>query len=173
TRPTGFPVKGADMNVVPRTPVPGLSLWAAGRAAVVRAARRLDAGAVALLALPWLALLADPLWVYGSLYRDPWAYFGFFQDLPGYLKAFGDHYSAGRLSVLLPGWAVYSVLPSVAANLVLHVGVYSAAVLSGYAALAGTVGRRAAFLAMAAMGGHFFFLKAAGWDYVDGYAVAY
>jgi hypothetical protein len=132
-----------------------------------------DAGAVALLALPWLVLLADPLWVYSSLYRDPWAYFGFFQNLPGQLAAFKDHYAAGRLSVLLPGWAAYSVLPPATANLVLHVGVYSVAVLSGYAALAATVGRRAAFLAAAALGGHYFFLRAVGWDYADGYVVAY
>jgi hypothetical protein len=132
-----------------------------------------DAGAVALLALPWLLLLADPLWVYAGLSRDPWVYFGFFQNLPGQLAAFKDHYAAGRLSVLLPGWAAYSLLPPAAANLALHVGVYSVAVLSAYAALAAAVGRRAAFMAAAALGGHYFFLRAVGWDYADGYVVAY
>jgi len=136
-------------------------------------AARLDRGALALLALPWLVLLADPLWAYASLYRDAWAYFGLFQNLPGSLAPFRDHYGTGRLSALLPGWVTYSVLPPVAANLVLHVGVYSVAVLSGYAAVGAAVGRRAAFLAMAALGGHTFFLRAAGWDYVDGYVIAY
>lgn len=154
------------MDVLPRGLAPGLTR-------LVELARRVDAGVLVLLALPWLALAADPLWVYSSLYRDPWSYFGHFLDLPGHLKAFGDHYHTGRLSAMLPGWAVYSVLPPVTANLVLHVGVYTTSILSGYVALSRMVGQRAALLAMVAMGGHFFFLKAVGWDYVDGYVIAY
>jgi hypothetical protein len=127
---------------------------------------------VALLVLPWLLLAADPQWVYSGMARDTWAYFGGYLDLPGCLRTF-NHYTLGRLSVLLPGWAAYSLLPAVAANLVLHVGVYSAGVLSGYAALARTVGRRAALLAMSVLGGNWCYLRAAGGDYIDGYAVAY
>jgi hypothetical protein len=136
-------------------------------------AARVDGWAVAVLALPWLALAADPLWVYSGLARDAWAYWGLMQDLPGGLAAFRDHYSAGRLSALLPGAAVYSLLSPVAANLVLHVGVHTVAVLSGYAAVAAVAGRRAAFLAAVALGTNPFFLRAAGWDYVDGYVIAY
>jgi hypothetical protein len=139
----------------------------------VRLAGRVDAGAVVLLALPWLVLIADPLWVYASLYRDAWAYTGFFQNLSGYLTVYGDHYSAGRLGMLLPGAVVYALLSPAAANAALHVGVYTVGVLSGYVALGRTVGRRAAFLAMAAMGTHAFYLRACGWDYCDGYVIAY
>lgn len=135
-------------------------------------AARFDRGALALLALPWLVLLADPLWAYPGFTRDGWAYFGAFQDLPAYLKTY-SHYSCGRLTALVPGWVAYAALPPRAANLALHVGVYSAGVLAGYALLRGTVGRRAGLLAMVAMGGHFFFLRAAGWDYLDAYAIAY
>lgn len=157
------------LTVRPRVGVRTMGLWAA----LARAAGRVDAGAVALLALPWLALVADPLWVYAPLYRDAWAYTGFFQDLPGYLAAYGDHYSAGRLGMLLPGAAVYALLPPTAANAALHIGVSTVGLLSGYTALGRTVGRRPAFLAMAAMGGHYFYLRACGWDYCDGYVIAY
>ncbi|MBX9585434.1 MAG: hypothetical protein K2X87_34440 [Gemmataceae bacterium] len=143
------------------------------RGLAVRLAGRVDAGAAVLVVLPWLVLLADPLWVYASLYRDAWAYTGFFQNLPGYLTAYGDHYSAGRLGMLLPGAAVYALLAPAAANAALHIGVYSVGVLSGYVALGRTVGRRAAFLAMAALGTHAFYLRACGWDYCDGYVIAY
>ncbi len=163
------------MNVLPRMAAPDLTSFIQpsllGRLAGL--GRRVDAGVCVLLALPWLVLAADPLWIYSSLYRDPWSYFGHLQDLPGHLKAFGDHYQTGRLSALIPGWLVYSVFPPIAANLILHIGVAKAALLSGYVALARTVGRRAALLAMIAMGGHFFFFKAVGWDYVDGYVITY
>jgi hypothetical protein len=134
---------------------------------------RPDPTVVALLALPFLLLAADPLWPYGSLYRDAWVYFGFFQNLPGYLRAFPEYYGTGRLTVLLPGWAAYSLLPPLTANLVLHFSLFYTAVFSAYFALGHTVGRRAGFLAAVLMGGHPFFLKAVGWDYVDGYAIAY
>jgi hypothetical protein len=120
-----------------------------------------------------LLLLADPRWVYGSLYRDAWIYFGFFQDLPGHLRAYPDFYGCSRLTVTLPGWLAYRVLSPVAANLILHLAVYYAAVFAGYAVFARVGGRRVGLLVAVLLGGHPFFLKAAGWDYVDGFVIAY
>lgn len=137
------------------------------------AVRRLDAAVPVLLALPWLLLAADPRWVYGSLYRDSWIYFGFFVDLPGHLRAFPDFYGCSRLTVTLPGWLAYQILPPVTANLVLHLGVYYAAVFAGYAVFARVGGRRVGLLVAVLFGGHPFVLKAAGWDYVDGFVIAY
>jgi hypothetical protein len=138
-----------------------------------RSARQLDAAVPVLLVLPWLLLAADPRWVYGSLYRDAWIYFGFFQDLPGHLRAYPDFYGCSRLSVTLPGWLACQLLPPVAANIVLHLAVYSAAVFAGYSVFARVGGRRVGLLVAVLLGGHPFFLKAAGWDYVDGFVIAY
>jgi hypothetical protein len=138
-----------------------------------RTVRQLDAAVPVLLVLPWLILVADPRWVYGSLYRDAWIYFGFFQDLPGHLRAYPDFYGCSRLSVTLPGWVMYRVLPPVAANLVLHLAVYYAAVFAGDAVFARVGGRRVGRLVAVLLGGHPFFLKAVGWDYVDGFVIAY
>src|SRR2546423_750763 len=99
----------------------------------LRPSRPLDAAVPVLLALPWLLLVADPRWVYGSLYRDAWIYFGFFLDLPGHLRAYPDFYGCSRLSVTLPGWLAYRLLPPVTANLVLSLAVYYAAVFAGHA----------------------------------------
>lgn len=137
------------------------------------AARHLDAAVPLLLALPWLLLVADPGWVYGSLYRDSWIYFGFFQDLPGHLRAYPDFYGCSRLTVTLPGWLAYQFLPPVAANVGLHLAVYYAAVFAGYAVFARAGGRRVGLLVAVLFGGHPFLLKAAGWDYVDGFVIAY
>src|SRR5207248_5309215 len=140
---------------------------------VPRLSLRLHPAVPVLLVLPWLLLLADPRWVYGSLYRDAWVYFGFFQDLPGHLRAFPDYYGCSRLSVTLPGWLVYRLLPPVAANLALHLAVYYAAVFAVYGVFARVAGRRVGLHVAVLLGGHPFFLKAAGWDYIDGFVIAY
>src|SRR5262245_29140689 len=107
------------------------------------------------------------------LYHDSWMYFGYFRDLSGHMTGFADYYYSTRLSVILPGWAAHSLLPPVAANHALHLAVYYAAVFAAYAGLCELAGRRAALLAAVGLGGHPFFLMAVGWDYADGFGIAY
>src|SRR5204863_4567664 len=130
------------------------------------------AGVLTLAALPLLLLLVNPSWLSSALFLDPYIYFGYYLDLPGHLNAFPDHYVSTRLPALLPGWVVHSLLPTAAANAVLHLGLYYLAVFSLYGALAPVAGRRAALLGAVVLGGSPFFLGAVGCDYVDGHAIA-
>jgi hypothetical protein len=104
---------------------------------------------------------------------DPWVYFGYYQDLPQHLTSFDGTYYGTRLSALLPGYAAYHCLPPLAANYVLHLGLYYACVVSLYWILALTISVRAGLLAAVCLGCHFFFLRAIGWDYVNGFGIAY
>jgi hypothetical protein len=126
-----------------------------------------------LIALPIVLLAFNPGWIYSRLYHDPWIYFGHMQNLAGHTRAFGDQYPASRLTVTAVGAAVYKLFPPVVANHVLHLGLYYLALGSLYYVVGQSVGRRAGVMTAVACGCHFFFLEAVGWDYSDGFIVAY
>src|SRR5262249_18295787 len=130
-------------------------------------------GLLTLIALPGLLLLVNPFWLASALFLDPYIYLGYYLDLPAHLRAFPDHYISTRLPAVLPGWVPHRLLPPLAANAVLPLGLYYLSVLSLYRALAPGAGRRAALLAGIVLGGSPFFLGAVGWDYADGHAIAY
>lgn len=104
---------------------------------------------------------------------DPWVYFGYYQNLPRHLTVFDGTYYGTRLSTILPGYAAYCWFPPLVANYVLHLGLYYASVVSLYLVLARTVSQRAGLLAALCLGCQYFFLQAIGWDYVDGFGIAY
>lgn len=118
-------------------------------------------------------LLVQPAHGFSLLCHDPWIYQGYFIDLPGHLAAFPNHYMSSRLTMTLPGWLTYKVLPPEVGNYVLHLGVYLLGVLSLYATVRQTINARAALWAALLMGGQFHFVRAANSDYADGYAIAY
>ena len=127
-----------------------------------------------LFLLPILLLIINQVWIFspnGTI--DPWIYFGYFIRLKQYLIAFPEAYYGSRLSWILPGYLAYSLFPPLVANYVLHLGFYYLATLSLYLILKPSVGRRAAFLTSASMGCYAPFLRAIGWDYVDGAGIAY
>jgi hypothetical protein len=128
---------------------------------------------IALALLPLVLLALNPNWAYSRLHYDPWIYFGHMTNFNGHMKAFGDLYAASRLSVVLPGAVAYKLFPPVVANHMLHLGLYYLAVGSLYFAASRTVGRRAATVISLVCGCHFFFLEAVGWDYADGFVIAY
>ncbi|TXT38243.1 MAG: hypothetical protein FD138_443 [Planctomycetota bacterium] len=123
--------------------------------------------------LPLVLLALNPAWIYSRLYNDSWLYFGHMQNFAGHSRAFGDLYPASRLTILFPGVLVYQLFPAMLANQVLHLGLYYLALGSLYYLVTHTVGRRAGFVCCLICGCHFFFLEAVGWDYSDGFIVAY
>ncbi|HYG65827.1 MAG TPA: hypothetical protein VEL74_24820, partial [Thermoanaerobaculia bacterium] len=130
--------------------------------------------AVALLLLVPLALLAiDPRWIYSPIHRDSWIYWGYFQNASTFAWKFPDQYFSSRLSVILPGHLLHRLLPLEAANHVLHLTAFWAALLSFYGVCASWLDRRRALLAALALGCHPFFLNAIGWNYVDGFGITY
>lgn len=127
-----------------------------------------------LLLLPIFLFIICPEWIFSpSGFVDSYFYLGYFLHPLQLLKTFPDAYYGTRLPWILPGVALYHFLAPAIANFVLHLGVYYTAVLSLYFILRQTVGARPALVTAVSMGGYAFFLRAVGWDYVDGAVIAY
>lgn len=123
--------------------------------------------------LPLGLLAVNSNWIFSGPHRDAWIYYGYYQNAIFYLRQFPDLYYSSRLAVALPGFLAHHMLPTMAANLVLHLALYWAAVLSFYLVVKDLFGARVALLASLALGCHPFFLQAVGWNYVDGFGIAY
>jgi hypothetical protein len=131
-----------------------------------------DALPLALLALA--QLLFNPQWLFDRPFRDPWLYYGYFRFARIYVhEASASTYYASRLSVILPGYLLRHLLPVIAANTVLHLGLYGCALGAFYVSTRAFVGRRAALLTALALGCQGFFLGALGSNYVNGFGIAY
>ncbi len=130
---------------------------------------------VAVLLLPLLVLwrrdnaLYTPMW-----YADPWFYLGYFRDLLEFKgDLFEGSYYGSRLTWILPGWLLHSVLRPVLANAFLHLAVQTTATLSFFSILRQTAGARSAFLATLIFSANPWLWAATGWDYPDGAGIAY
>ena len=127
-----------------------------------------------LLLMPLLLLSINDKWAFTPEgCTDAWAYFGHYLNLAQHLNLFGESYVSNRLSVSLPGYLAYRFLPPLAANYALRLGLYYASVLSLYLIVRWTISPRAGLLAGLSLGCEFFFLRAIGWDYVDGFGISY
>jgi hypothetical protein len=128
-----------------------------------------------LLVLPFLVLSRNSNPVFSGLgYIDPWVYYGFFRNLVLFKREFfpGTYYGS-RLSWILPGYLLNQVFEPLAANYVLHLTVYYAAVFSLYFILARTINRPTALLTAIVFGLHPYVWLATGGDYPDGASIGY
>lgn len=136
--------------------------------------RKLVLGVLGLVAVPVVLTCVNPAWLFPPPGIDSWIYLGFFRNFPEFqAEAFRKTYYGSRLSWVLPGHFVHQLLPPLAANCALHLGVHLLAVMSLFEALRHTTSKRAAFLTALFMAGHPQFLSSVGWDYVDGVGTAY
>jgi len=134
---------------------------------------QIDKQVLVLFLLPLVQLLINPNWIFPPVGIDSWVYLGYQLDLPNHLRMFDGQYYGTRLTALLPGWLVHQVFSAVAANCVLHLGLYYTCVFSLYGTLRRVVSARAAGMAAALLGTHSHFMNTMGWDYVDSYGIAY
>jgi hypothetical protein len=105
---------------------------------------------------------------------DPWFYLGYFRDLVNFKRdLFPGFYYGTRLSWILPGYLAHWILPSLAANAVLHLGTHTVATGSLFRILRSTAGVRAAFLTAILFSTYPWFWAVTGWDHVTGAAIAY
>jgi 4-amino-4-deoxy-L-arabinose transferase-like glycosyltransferase len=132
-----------------------------------------DRSFAALALLPLVLLALDSDWIFSGPHRDAWIYYGYFENGIAYLRRFPELYYGSRPAVILPGFVLQHLLPGVAANVLLHLAVFWSAVLSFYLVVKDLFGSRVALLAGLALGCHPYFLQAAGWNYVDGFGIAY
>ena len=132
-----------------------------------------DPGLAVLAALPLVLLAIDSDWIFSGPHRDAWIYYGYFENAIYLLRRFPEAYYSSRLAVILPGFVLHHLLPPLMANLVLHLALYWAAVLSFYGVVKKTFGVRVALLTGLALGCHPYLLSEVGWNYVDGFGIAY
>lgn len=127
-----------------------------------------------LLALPLLLLLVDTNWLYPRPDTvDPWMYVSYFLAPRVQLQAFPLAYHGTRLPIILPGAAVFRVLPPDVAMLVLHLGLYYLSLFSLYYTLKAFLGERTALLTTILAGGNAMFLSTIGLAHADGFGVTY
>lgn len=134
-----------------------------------------DPAYLVLALLPWLVLAVSSGWIYNPLGDiDPWIYFGYFLNYPRYVAAlFPDLYYGTRLSWILPGYCLNALFDPMTAKYILHVGFYYLAIFSLYHLLRKEAGARSALVVAVLFGTHSYFLRAIGWDYVDGAGITY
>ena len=128
-----------------------------------------------LAVVPLYILFVSSNWIFSPTQSiDPWVYHGFFRNLQEYKTTlFPGTYYGSRLSWILPGYLVYKFLPPLAANYVLHLGLWYTAVFALYATLKATASRQVGLLAAVFLGSYIHFLYPVGSDYVDGPANVY
>jgi hypothetical protein len=125
--------------------------------------------------VPFYILAVSSNWIFSPPQSiDPWVYHGFFRNLQEYkADLFPGTYYGSRLSWILPGYVAYRFLPPLAANYVLHLGLWYTASFALYYAVRRTAGRQAGLVAAVLLGSYIHFLYAVGSDYVDGPANVY
>lgn len=131
-----------------------------------------------LLAYPIFLLNINSTWIFTPVTNflpDPWFYFAYFRYFYDYAPAYPSniHYFVERITWNLPGYYIHRLFPPLLANYVLHLLVYYVGVFSLYGILNRLAGQRAALLGALLLGSYPWFLRAAGWDYVDGAGIAH
>lgn len=138
--------------------------------------QQLNWGHLALLvSLPIFLALINPNWIFNAGIADDYIYLGYQMALPKYIGHYPttETYFVERLSVILPAYPIRQLLPPLWANFVVHLGMYYTGIFALYATLNRLFGARTALLTATLMGQFALFMRAVGWDYVDGYALVY
>jgi len=128
----------------------------------------------AVLLLPLIILWRQDNILFPPLgFGSPWEYFGFFRNLVEFKRTFAGSVIGDRLSWVLPGAMIYKLLPPLAANYALHLGLHTIASVCLFLPLKWLVGVRRAFLVTMLFSVNPFVCAATGWDEVDGISLVY
>lgn len=107
---------------------------------------------ILLAALPILLLAANRSWIWDNPDFEDWSvYVGFFKHYLEFKWPFIANYKSSRLPWVLPGVALYGLLPDVVAHHVLYLSFLTAETLLAYVLLKRRFGTHAAFIAAAAI----------------------
>ncbi len=126
---------------------------------------------------PILLVFLNSNWIFTpatDFLPDPWFYLGYFRYFSAYTSTSpsNTHYFVERLTWNIPGYYIYKIFPTLLANYVLHLSVCYIALFSLYGTLQMLFNRRTALLSTLLLGSYPWFLRAVGWDYVDGVGIA-
>ena len=128
-----------------------------------------------LLALPIVLALINPNWLFNVNMADDFNYLGYQMNFPKYTGWYpsADIYLIERLSIILPGYFIRQFASPLIANFVVHLGVYYLAIFSVYGILNRLFTAKVALIIALLFGQYPLIMRASGWDYPDGYAMAY
>lgn len=132
---------------------------------------------VIIFVFPILITLFNSNWIFSPILAylpDPWFYLGYFRYFFDYVSKYPSniHYFVERITWNIPGYFIYHILPPLLANYVLHLLVCYIALFSLYGILNSLFGNRTALLSTLLLSAYPWFLRAVGWDYVDGVGIA-
>jgi hypothetical protein len=139
-------------------------------------------GELILFALPLFLILVNSNWIFTPVkalpftpFQDTWFYTGNFFHFFDYATSgyTTQHYFIERLPWNLPGYYLYHLSSPLIGNYLLHLFFYYMAIFSLYIILRELISKRSALIASLAMGTYPWFMRAVGWDYVDGAGIAY
>jgi hypothetical protein len=132
-----------------------------------------DANHLILFALPWILLALNPNWPFGNASNlDPWLYWTHARTYPAFQIARPSYYGE-RLPIILPAYLVHHIFTPVIAQILVHVMLFYVAIYSLYYIIKVIHDPHTALLAATLLGCHAYFIGAVGWDYIDGYGIAY
>ena len=137
--------------------------------------QKLNFGHIALLVVfPIILAFINPNWIFNNYIIDDYINLGYQMKLPAYVGWYpsDSHYFIERISWLLPTYYVRQLFSPLVANFVIHLSVYYLAIFSVYGILNRLFNQRIALITCLMMGQFSLFLRAVGWDYVDGYSLA-
>jgi hypothetical protein len=132
---------------------------------------------IIILALPILLVILNSNWIFSPVTNflpDAWFYTAFFRYFDSYAPVFpsNTYYFVERITWNVPGYFAYKIFSPLYANYVIHLTVCYIALFSLYGTLTLLFNRCTAILSTLLMGGYPWFLRAVGWDYVDGVGIA-
>ncbi|HRF94141.1 MAG TPA: glycosyltransferase family 39 protein, partial [Aggregatilineales bacterium] len=127
-----------------------------------------------LCAFPIVLALINPNWIFNTYIVDDFIYLGYQIDLPKYIDWYpsNGYYFIDRISWLVPTYYIRQIVPPLIANFAIHLGVYYLAIFSIYGIMNRLFHKRVALIVCLLIGQFSLFLRAVGWDYVDGYSLA-
>jgi hypothetical protein len=137
--------------------------------------QKLNFGHIFILCLfPIVLALINPNWIFNTYIIDDYIYLGYQIDLPNYIDWYpsNEHYFIDRISWFVPTYYAHQIFPHIIANFVVHLSVYYLAIFSIYGIMNRLFHKRVALIICLLIGQFSLFLRAVGWDYVDGYTLA-
>lgn len=124
--------------------------------------------------LPIILALINPNWIFNANIVDDYIYLGYqldFSKYVGWLYS-ANRYFIERISLALPAYFIRQTFSPLAANFIIHLSVYYVMMFSAYGIFRRLSNAKVAIMMTLLIGQYPLLLRATGWDYLDGYAVA-
>ncbi len=125
--------------------------------------------------LPIILAFINSNWIFNLSMADDYIYLGYQLDFSKYIgwHPSDSSYFIERLIVIIPSAIIRQIFSPVVANFILHLGVYYLAIYSVYGILNKLFNARIAIFIAILFGQYPLIMRATGWDYPDGYALAF